>query len=447
MSSDMALRVQGLSKSYPIYNHPRDRLLQAFWGNRKQFYRRFWALQEISFELARGRTLGVVGRNGSGKSTLLQLICGTLTPTTGSVSVAGRIGALLELGSGFNPEFTGLENVFLNASLLGLNQQETEGKLEEILRFADIGSFIDQPVKTYSSGMAVRLAFAVQAHVQPDLLVVDEALAVGDELFQKKCYAHLEGLKHQGTAILLVTHSCPQILQHCDEALLLHAGRLRLMGAPKLITSSYQRLCNAPAERWDELLTHLSDEPPSRTADQLDAHQTDRASTRDESQSAADLASAGMIDPTLTPASSLSYEAHGIRIERVDVLNASGNPVNLLPLNSPFSLRFHYSVEDNLNDLRLACNLSNHEGIRISGQHHQGPNCRAGDRFSMQFQFHGGLLPGVYFVSGGIWHSDQPGQFLHRVVDICALRIQADAPPSSFGLCDLAAAPPILAYE
>ena len=181
----------------------------------------------------------------------------------------------------------------------------------------------------------------------------------------------------------------------------------------------------------------------------MDASQTGLTATRSENQSATDFAAVDEIDPALTqaPASSVSYEAHGIRIERVEVLNAGGKPVNLLQLNSPFSLRFHYSVDHNLNDLRLACNLANHEGIRISGQHHSGPDCRAGERFSMQFNFHGGLLPGVYFVSGGIWHSAQPGHFLHRVVDICAVRIQAKAPPRSFGLCDLAAAPPILAYE
>ena len=208
----------------------------------------------MSFQLKRGQTLGVVGRNGSGKSTLLQLICGTLTPTTGRVWVAGRIGALLELGSGFNPEFTGLENVYLNGILLGLTKSEINARLDTILEFAGIGDFIHQPVKTYSSGMAVRLAFSVQAHVQPDLLVVDEALAVGDEMFQKKCYTHLEQLKANGTSILLVTHSCPQILQHCDQALLLSGGELKLMGSPKLITSTYQRLNNAPAHEWGSLL-------------------------------------------------------------------------------------------------------------------------------------------------------------------------------------------------
>jgi len=443
MSSDIALRVQQLGKCYPIYNHPRDRLLQAFWGKRRQLYRPFWALQDVSFELARGRTLGIVGRNGSGKSTLLQLICGTLTPTQGSVDVAGRIGALLELGSGFNPEFSGLENVYLNAALLGLSQRETDARLDAILAFADIGSFIDQPVKTYSSGMAVRLAFAVQAHVQPDLLVVDEALAVGDEMFQKKCYAHLERLKREGTAILLVTHSCPQILQHCDQALLLHGGRLRLNGAPKLVTTTYQRLCNAPAERWDELLLQMGDQP----SDPTDSVNPSSFNTDANPETEATERPAPDHDPQLVPSSSLSYESHGIRIERVEVLNASGQPANLLALDSPFSLRFHYVAEQDQDNLRLACNLANHTGVRITGQHHAGPSCRAGQRFSVSFHFRGGLLPGLYFVGGGIWHTDAPGHFLHRVVDCCALRVSAEAPPSSFGLCDLTAAAPSLAMD
>jgi len=429
MSSDLALRVEQLSKCYPIYNHPRDRLLQAFWGQRRQLHQPFWALRDVSFELQRGRTLGVVGRNGSGKSTLLQLICGTLTPTSGSVQARGRIGALLELGSGFNPEFSGLENVFLNGALLGLSRREIEDRLNTILAFADIGSFIDQPVKTYSSGMAVRLAFAVQAHVQPDLLVVDEALAVGDEMFQKKCYAHLERLKQEGTAILLVTHSCPQILQHCDDALLLHGGRLKLMGAPKLVTGTYQRLCNAQPDQWDALLNELTI-----------ADQNEPEADNDPAQSTTE----AQLDPHLVPSSSLSYEAHGIQIHAVEVLNGNGYPANLLSMEQPFSMRFHYVAEQTLDDLELSCNISNHTGVRITGQHHPGPNCKAGESFNLIFHFQGGLLPGLYFVGGGIWQRSQSDHFLHRVVDICALRIMSETPVRSFGLCHLQAKPPSL---
>jgi lipopolysaccharide transport system ATP-binding protein len=187
MTSTKAIQVENVSKCYRVFQSPRGRLLQGLWPGKRRFYEAFWALREVSFQLERGRTLGIVGRNGSGKSTLLQLLCGTLTPTSGSVQCHGRVAALLELGSGFNPEFTGLENVYLNAALLGLSDRETNERLDSILSFADIGDFVQQPVKTYSSGMALRLAFAVQANIEPDVLVVDEALAVGDEYFQRKC--------------------------------------------------------------------------------------------------------------------------------------------------------------------------------------------------------------------------------------------------------------------
>src|SRR5215831_16656465 len=184
---DAVIAVRGLGKRYEIYAQPRDRLLQSLFRGRRQFFQEFWALADLSFDVRRGETVGIIGRNGSGKSTLLQLIAGTLTPTTGTVRVGGRITALLELGSGFNPEFSGRENVFLNGAILGLGQDEIKSRFDAITEFADIGEFIEQPVKFYSSGMTVRLAFAVQAMVDPDILIVDEALAVGDEKFQRKC--------------------------------------------------------------------------------------------------------------------------------------------------------------------------------------------------------------------------------------------------------------------
>jgi len=185
------IHVEDLGKCFHIYDDPTQRLKQALWRGRRQYFREFWALRNVSFEVRRGETLGVIGRNGSGKSTLLQILCGTLTPSEGQVHTRGRVAALLELGSGFNPEFTGIENIYLNASLFGLSREVTAEKLDDILAFADIGTFVDQPVKTYSSGMSVRLAFAVVAHVDADILVVDEALSVGDAFFNQKCFRFL----------------------------------------------------------------------------------------------------------------------------------------------------------------------------------------------------------------------------------------------------------------
>lgn len=247
MSSDSGIRVRGLGKCYDVYARPVDRLRQMLlptlnaWLGRPvtDYCQRFWALQGVDLDVEPGETVGIIGRNGSGKSTLLQLVCGTLTPTTGVVKTHGRIGALLELGSGFNPDFTGIENVFLNAAILGLTREETAARLDAIAEFAGIGEFIHQPVKTYSSGMMVRLAFAVQAQTEPDILIVDEALAVGDARFQAKCFERLRQLKAQGTSILLVTHSSEQIVTHCDRAVLMEDGRMLESGEPRSVVNRY----------------------------------------------------------------------------------------------------------------------------------------------------------------------------------------------------------------
>lgn len=240
MSSDIAIKVDDLSKCYLIYQSPRDRLkqfiiprLQKLIGLPvKQYYREFWALKNISFQVNKGESVGIIGRNGSGKSTLLQLICNTLNMTVGSIEVKGRVAALLELGSGFNPDFTGRENIYLNGALLGLSAQEIEDRLSEIILFADIGQFIDQPVKVYSSGMIVRLAFAISVCVEPDILVVDEALAVGDAPFQYKCLERMRFLADNGTTLLFVSHDTGLIQTFCKKVLYLDEGRLKYEGLP-----------------------------------------------------------------------------------------------------------------------------------------------------------------------------------------------------------------------
>jgi lipopolysaccharide transport system ATP-binding protein len=250
MNNDIAIRVQGLSKCYQIYANPADRLKQFIFPRIKRllgkpstpYYREFWALENISFTVKRGETVGILGSNGSGKSTLLQIICGTLSPTGGTVQTHGRIAALLELGSGFNPDFTGRENVYLNAAVLGLSLDEINKRYDDIVDFADIGEFINQPVKTYSSGMVVRLAFAVQSQIEPDILIVDEALSVGDVKFQAKCFDRLRQLKENGTSILLVTHSSEQVVSHCTAALLLNKGQQIELGEPKRVVNRYMDL-------------------------------------------------------------------------------------------------------------------------------------------------------------------------------------------------------------
>lgn len=279
------IKLSGVSKCYRIYNQPQDRFKQALldrmpaWlrRNRNPYYREHWALRDVSFEIKPGEAVGILGRNGAGKSTLLQIIAGTLAPTSGDIETAGRITALLELGSGFNPEFTGRENVFHNAQILGLTRAETLNRFDDIAEFADIGSFIEQPVKTYSSGMMMRLAFAVQTVLDPAIMIVDEALSVGDARFQEKCFRRLKQLRDSGTSILFVTHDINSITSFCDRAMLFNNGSLTSVGLPESVIHRYLEVLYS--DRRDQVeLPKVANEsavtqPTLESADQQKAEQ------------------------------------------------------------------------------------------------------------------------------------------------------------------------------
>ena len=247
----VAICVEGVSKQYRIYKQPADRLKEMISRGRWKTHREFWALREVSFEVEQGTTFGIIGPNGCGKSTLLQIIAGTLEPTHGSVRHTGRIAALLELGAGFNPEFTGIENVFMSASLMGFSRAESEAMLPEIERFAEIGDFIHQPVKTYSSGMYVRLAFATAISAMPQILIIDEALAVGDAVFQHRCMRRIREMQESGMTILFVSHDPNAIRALCSRAVLLHAGCMQAIGKPTDVLSRYQKLIMAREDAYE----------------------------------------------------------------------------------------------------------------------------------------------------------------------------------------------------
>jgi ABC-type polysaccharide/polyol phosphate transport system ATPase subunit len=261
----VAVRVEAVSKQYRIYDRPADRLKETLTRGRWKAHREFWALKDISFEVEAGTTTGIIGPNGSGKSTLLQIVTGTLEPTHGSVSLDGRVAALLELGAGFNPEFTGIENIFMNTALMGISKSETESLLPEIASFAEIGDFIYQPLKTYSSGMYIRLAFAAAIAVSPQILIIDEALAVGDAVFQHRCTRRIKQMQENGTTILFVSHDPGAVRALCSRAILLNAGRMEADGAPSEVLNRYQKIImaretayaeiSAPVPSADEVLT------------------------------------------------------------------------------------------------------------------------------------------------------------------------------------------------
>ncbi len=239
MSSETAIRLERVGKCYQTYAKPSHRLLQALHWSKRKLYREFWALRDVDLDVGKGETFGIVGKNGSGKSTLLQIVAGTLSATQGSVQTHGRISAILELGAGFNPEFTGMENARLNASIIGMSRDEIDKAIPAIIEFSELEQFINQPVKTYSSGMYVRLAFSVAISMRPDVLIIDEALAVGDIRFQRKCFRKLDELRNDGVTILFVTHATDSIVAHCDRAMLMDGGRVVDVGEPKSVVNRY----------------------------------------------------------------------------------------------------------------------------------------------------------------------------------------------------------------
>ena len=433
-ASKQILVATGVGKRYKIYEKPIHRLIEGLPGQKK-WSKDFWALKNIDFQLERGKTLGLLGRNGSGKSTLLQLICGITSPSKGSTKVYGRIGALLELGSGFNPEFTGIENVFLNASVLGMSRAETERCLARILEFADIGEFAYQPVKLYSSGMSIRLAFAIQAMIEPELLIVDEALAVGDELFQKKCYNHIRYLKRKGTSILLVTHNCQQIIQHCDVALLLDSGEKLMWGSPRDVTNTYQRLMSSsPEENWKNAIHNITqgseenksyNSKPSRNTlfNENVEHQHRPTSHNDVPNR-------------------VHYQERGGRIVNVSIRNELDVTQARINEDEDFTVCFEYEVYESFESLQFGCHLADTSGLRITGQGYPGGASdgiymEKGARFKVDYRFKAGLNPGTYYVGGGFWKENEPGFYIHRVVDYLRLEIIANGPATSMGLCNL----------
>ncbi|MDD2774369.1 MAG: ABC transporter ATP-binding protein [Gallionella sp.] len=448
MNTDIAIRVSNLSKCYQIYDTPRDRLKQFVLPRmrrmagkaHKQYFREFWALKDVSFEIRKGETVGIIGRNGSGKSTLLQMICGTLTPTSGSIQTHGRIAALLELGSGFNPEFTGRENVYMNASVLGLTQLEIDARFDEIVAFADIGEFIEQPVKTYSSGMQVRLAFAVQAVIDPDIFIVDEALAVGDEKFQRKCFARLEELKIRGTSILFVSHSPASIIELCDKTLLLdHGVRLMYSSAPKAIRA-YQKLIYAPVEE-QKLLVH-----EYRAADQ--SGEVIEIDIESRSEIVSNERPSDAFDPGLVPDTTTIYPVQGAEIDLVQILDAKGSIINVLQPGGNYQFVISGCFLTDFEGVYFGIHIRSISGVVITGQRYPEDgkyveHVGAGKSFKISFGFRMDLLPGVYFVGGGIWSSQEPN-CPHRILDALMFRIIPNDKQKSFGYVDSSTCEPSL---
>jgi len=450
-SEDIAIRVENLGKCFHMYDRPRDRLKQAILPRlgsligrgAARYYREFWALEDISFEIPRGETVGIVGRNGSGKSTLLQIIYGTLLPSRGTVDIQGRTAALLELGAGFNPEFSGRENVYMNATVLGLEQQEIRDRFDAIVAFADIGDFIEQPVKHYSSGMYSRLAFAIAINVDPDILIVDEALAVGDETFQRKCFARMEEIKRNGGTILFVSHASTSIVNLCDQAILLHGGRKLYMGLPKTVIGWYQKLMNAPDysdEICDEIasLARSGDAEHHAVDQETGAAQTSDVESRRRPAIREALPGRPGYDPDLVSESRMVYPPKGAEISNPRIESLDGKIVNLLRNGQRYRVCYEVGFSRDCDRVRFRCMLKTTMGLTLGGGTYpdmlqRGPLMVAGQVARISLEFSCNLNPGTYFVNCGL---SEHQSNIHRIVDAIAFKVLPTDRSFSFGIVD-----------
>lgn len=357
MSSEIAIAINGLGKCYQIYEKPHHRLLQMLLGRfDKKYFREFWALRDVSFSIPRGKVVGILGKNGAGKSTLLQIICGTLASTRGDLKVNGRVAALLELGSGFNPEFTGIENIFLNGQILGLSREEVSRKLDDILSFADIGDFVNQPVKTYSSGMFARLAFSVAINVEPDILIVDEALSVGDAWFQHKSMARMRALMESGCSVLFVSHSIDAVRALCDEAVWLENGTVKMQGGVTEVTNAYMN--DVFIEHNRIILQNAQQAEKNVVAPDLnDAEhviQQDVAASIENAQSSS-------MENGLDGGAILSVQAKQLR-------NAQGLVVDHLQQGEEFSLEFELKIHQVVKNISVGFLIKDQFGQELTGE-------------------------------------------------------------------------------
>ncbi len=396
-----AINIEELTKVYHLYKKPKDRLREAFSPSRKNYHEDFYALSDISFKIKEGECYGIIGKNGSGKSTLLKIITGVLTETSGNIDIKGRISALLELGAGFNMEYTGIENVYLNGDLMGYTKEEMDDRLEDILEFADIGEHVYQPVKTYSSGMFVRLAFAVAINVEPEILIVDEALSVGDAFFQLKCYKKFEDFKKKGKTIVFVTHDLSSVLKYCDQVMVLNSGKKVGEGTPREMVDLYK-----------QLLVNLEVNQSNENSQLVQEKICSNVSVSDEI---------------------LEYGNKDAEIFEINIFDEEGNSCQQIEKFQEVTFEFKVRFNREIHDPIVAFTIKNIKGTEICGtnnmiERQDGFIAEAGTEYKVSFKQKMSLQSGSYFLSLGCTGIDMKGNFavFHRLYDIVELNVTAE---------------------
>ena len=426
MAEDIAISVNDVSKMYKLYDNPMDRLKESLGLSRKKKYKEHYALNHVSFQVHKGETVGIIGTNGSGKSTILKIITGVLSPTGGEVSVNGRISALLELGAGFNGEYSGLENVYLNGSMIGFSREEIDAKLQSILDFADIGEFIHQPVKTYSSGMFVRLAFAVAINIDPEILIVDEALSVGDVFFQAKCYRKFEEFKEMGKTILFVSHDLSSIGKYCDRVVLLNKGEKLAEGGAKEMVNLYRRV----------LVNQYDDADLEEGAENAEAGQDGQLTDGTAGENLSKKEHAGgvraMKDSLNLNPKVLEYGSKLGEIVDFAIRDDTGMITNVIEKGKEFSVQMKVRFQADVNDPIFAFALKDLKGTEITGtntmyEHTPVKPQKAGDVREITFKQIMPLEAGEYMLClGCTGYKDGDFTVFHRLYDVCNLTVITD---------------------
>lgn len=438
--SSKAIILNNVSKCYRLYENPVQRVKETFHPFRKKYSTSFHALKNITTEIDRGETVGIVGRNGCGKSTLLQIICGIMPPTSGSLHVDGRISAILELGSGFNPEFSGRDNIYQNCSIIGIDRSKVDERIDSILDFADIGRFIDQPVKTFSSGMVMRLAFAIAINVDPAILVVDEALAVGDSAFQRKCFSRIMAIKKLGATILFVSHDAGAVVDLCDRAILLDQGEMLFSGSPKNVIALYHKLLFAPHDKVHLVRKSIIDgmalnDNPAIT------------SPREITPEISGKKSKPFLNIHLVPKSTTWYEPDGAVIFDPHIQTLSGEKVNMLVRNKEYFFKYNVQFEQDVFDVRFGMLIKTKRGVELGGygKRVEGEFVEyipKGSVAKVLLRFRCALLPGAYFLNAGVVGVKRKVEgFLHRGIDVCMFEVMQEENLGSTAIVDFGIIP------
>lgn len=423
MAEDIAISVNDVSKMYKLYDNPMDRLKESLGLSRKKKYKEHYALNHVSFQVKKGETVGIIGTNGSGKSTILKIITGVLSPTAGEVAVNGRISALLELGAGFNMEYSGLENVYLNGSMIGFSREEIDAKLQSILDFADIGEFIHQPVKTYSSGMFVRLAFAVAINIDPEILIVDEALSVGDVFFQAKCYRKFEEFKEMGKTILFVSHDLSSIGKYCDRVVLLNKGEKLAEGGAKEMVNLYRRVLVNQYEDADQ-----TENKEGSTAENGQSGNNASGENGHDGQGSHKL----MKDSLNLNPQVLEYGSKLGEIVDFAIRDDTGMITNVIEKGKEFSVQMKVNFQADVSDPIFAFTLKDLKGTEITGtntmyEHTPLKPQKAGDVREITFKQVMPLEAGEYMLClGCTGYKDGDFTVFHRLYDVCNLTVITD---------------------